>query len=323
MVETEIVEGLAAEHIGGTWEATRFGAGRFSETFLLRSRTVDEEYIFRTAPPDDMLQLFYEYRMMRQEPELHEFILSRSQLPVPKISAYDFSRTAIDHDYLIMPRMPGSPLSDTILDPSARRHALYTWGRYIRTLHSLCGEANTFGYIGPHRPMEPRGSWREAFYEMYRLELEDIRRCGIYGPREQEYALSLLASHLESFPDLESPRLCHGDIWVTNLLVKEDGTVTSLIDFDRACWGDPEWDLAIADYCGVTEEAFLQGYGGDPRKGVPEASIRRLFYLLYEHQKYIVISVSSRRNDPQGARRYAEQSLEIMRRLETTGSTIM
>jgi hypothetical protein len=44
-----------------------------------------------------------------------------------------------------------------------------------------------------------------------------------------------------------------------------------------------------------------------------------MFYLLYEHQKYIVISVSSRRNDPAGARRYAEQSLEIMRRFAADG----
>ncbi len=323
MVETETVAQLAAEHLGGAWEATRFGAGRFSETFMLRSHSLDKEYIFRAAPPDDMLQLFYEYRMMRQEPELHELIRSRADIPLPEITVYNFSRTALDRDYLIMPRMPGTPLSDIVLDASARQHALYTWGRHIRSLHSLRGKTDAFGYLGAHRPMEPCGSWREAFYEMYRLELEDIRRCGIYGPREQEYALSLLEKHLDLFPDLESPQLCHGDIWLTNLLVKEDGTVTSLIDFDRACWGDPEWDLAIADYCGVTEEAFLKGYGGDPRKNVREASIRRIFYLLYEHQKYIVISVSSRRNDPQGARRYAEQSLEIMRRLETTGSTFM
>jgi phage terminase large subunit-like protein len=44
-----------------------------------------------------------------------------------------------------------------------------------------------------------------------------------------------------------------------------------------------------------------------------------MFYLLYEHQKYIVIAMSGRRNDPGGARRYAEQSMNIMRRFEKTG----
>ena len=44
-----------------------------------------------------------------------------------------------------------------------------------------------------------------------------------------------------------------------------------------------------------------------------------MFYLLYEHQKYIVISMSRRRNDPPRARRYAEQSLAVMENFRKTG----
>lgn len=93
------------------------------------------------------------------------------------------------------------------------------------------------------------------------------------------------------------------------------------MDFDRACWGDYEWDLAIADYCGMTRAEFWRGYGQPDFRKNRAARVRRLFYLLYEHQKYIVISVSRRRSDPQGARRYADQSLQIMRRFKQSGRT--
>ena len=43
--------------------------------------------------------------------------------------------------------------------------------------------------------------------------------------------------------------------------------------------------------------------------------MRFQFYTLYEHQKYIVISMSTRRNDPQGARRYKNDSLGIMKQM--------
>jgi aminoglycoside phosphotransferase (APT) family kinase protein len=266
-----------------------------------------------------MTQLFYEYRMMRQEPEIHSIVRERTSVPIPEIRAHDFSRSKIDRDYLIMPRIPGKPLSEAGLSLEAAERAHRRWGEYTEQLHNLTAGANEFGYSGAHRPMEPKSSWADAFFEMYRLELEDIRRLGVYDKGKFDYALDLLRERLAVFDNVAAPVMCHGDLWVTNLLVRPGGEVTALIDFDRACWGDPEWDLAIADYCGVTTGAFLSGYGGDPRTaaGVSReaAELRRTFYILYEHQKYIVISLSARRNDPAGARRYAEQSLRMMRQL--------
>ncbi|MCK4277119.1 MAG: fructosamine kinase family protein, partial [Phycisphaerae bacterium] len=90
-------------------------------------------------------------------------------------------------------------------------------------------------------------------------------------------------------------------------------------DFDRACWGDVQWDLAIADYCGVTGPAFWEGYGRVVETHAGDAAVRRMFYLLYEHQKYIVISMSRRRDDPPRAGRYAELALLVMAGIQRTG----
>ena len=312
---TELVFSLLGE---GRWQCQPFGAGKFSQTFLVEAET-GEQFVLRIAPPDSVLQLFYEYRMMRQEPGIHKRLLAEASVPVPPIIAHDFSRRLIDRDFLIMPRLEGQPLSDMSLSPHASERAFREWGRYVAEIHRVVDPDNRFGYLGEHRCMAPQATWGDAFEGMYRKELDDICACGVYARLQAEEAMALLGDHLDVFESCQTSRLCHGDLWLTNLLVRPDGEVTGLIDFDRACWGDMEWDMAIAEYCGITRPAFWEGYGRtvDTRSG--DAAVRRLFYLLYEHQKYIVISMSARRNDPERARRYAHECLSIMERFRKTG----
>lgn len=302
----------------GPWEVREFGAGRFSQAFSVDGDD-GEQYVLRVAPPDSLRQLFYERRMMRQEPALHQRLLAETDVPVPPIVAQDFSREQIGRDYLIMPRLPGRPLSDARLGPAARARALREWGRHVRQIHQLTDPAGRFGYLGEHRCMDPQPTWMEAFAEMYQRELADIVDCGVYDQATADGAMDLLSQYLELFAHCSESRLLHGDLWVTNLLVDDRGGVTGVIDFDRACWGDIEWDLAIAEYCGITRPPFWEGYGRAVETHEGEAAVRRMFYLLYEHQKYIVISMSARRDDPSGARRYARESLAVMERFRRTG----
>lgn len=314
---------------------TPMGYGRFSDSFIVDGPPVPADssdpsnaaattaetkgYVLRIAPPDSLLQLFYEYRMMRQEPEIHHRVTAETDVPVPRILAHDFTRQHIDRDFLVMELMPGRPLTE--IGPQASARAMEELGGYVAQLHSLQEPQNRFGYVGVHNCMPPQPDWRSAFFEMYRRLLDDIVETAIYDRETADWALSLPHSHAPVFDHAEVSHLCHGDLWVENILATADGEVTALLDFDRACWGDLEWDLAIADYCGMTREKFWQGYGRKDFRAGRAAKVRRLFYLLYEHQKYIVISMSSRRNDPQGARRYAEQSLQIMRRFKESGRT--
>jgi aminoglycoside phosphotransferase (APT) family kinase protein len=313
----ELVEARLGE---GPWQVRPFGAGRFSQTFSVTGP--DRELVLRVAPPDDLRQLFYERRMMRQEPAIHARLLAETSIPVPEIVTHDFSRERIDRDWLLMPRLAGKPLSRASLDADAADRALRQWGGYIAEAHGLTDPGGRYGYLGEHACMEPQPTWRDAFAVMYRKELDDIVDCGVYDRATADECMRLLEDHLDVFEHRDAPRLLHGDIWVTNLLVAPDGTVTGVLDWDRACWGDVEWDLAIAEYCGVTRPAFWAGYGRQVDNHGGAAAVRRLFYLLYEHQKYIVISTSRRRSDAPGARRYAEESLAAMRRFRDTGEPV-
>ena len=315
-------EDLAVSLLGERdWRCRPFGAGKFSKTFKVTDQD-RSTYILRVAPPDSVLQLFYEYRMMRQEPAIHHRLLEETSVPVPEILASDFSRTLLDRDFLIMPCLAGVPLSAARLNQRAYNKALSQWGSYVAEIHSLTDPENRFGYLGEHDCMTPRPSWRLAFIEMFRKELDDLLRCGVYTQPMVDAATELIEKHASCFDTCNTSRLCHGDLWVTNLLVDTRGEVTGVIDFDRACWGDKEWDLAIGEYCGITKSAFWEGYGRRVDNTSGEAAIRRLFYLLYEHQKYIVISISSRRNDPAGAQRYASECLAIMENFKRTGRPV-
>lgn len=42
----------------------------------------------------------------------------------------------------------------------------------------------------------------------------------------------------------------------TNILIDNQGSVTGIVDFDRALWGDVEIEFAVLDYCGISEPAF-------------------------------------------------------------------
>ena len=103
------------------------------------------------------------------------------------------------------------------------------------------------------------------------------------------------------------------DVWAQNILADDRGRLTGLIDWDRACWGDPEIEFAVLDYCGISEPAFWEGYGAE-RDTSPEAEVRRVFYLLYEVQKYIVIR-RVRGHDPRRAEAYRRQSLQLAQAL--------
>ncbi|MFH1084065.1 MAG: aminoglycoside phosphotransferase family protein [Pseudomonadota bacterium] len=311
----ELVEPALGE---GTWRCQLFGAGKFSQTFAVSSED-GRQFVLRIAPPDSVLHLFYEYRMMRQEPGIHRRLLKETSVPVPPILAYDFSRCLIDRDFLIMPRLAGVPLNTVTLNRIGSERAFREWGQYVAQIHTITDPDNRFGYLGDHNCMELQPSWRGAFNVMYRKELDDICSSGVYSRTQADDAIALLEDHLEVFESCQISTLCHGDLWVTNLLVQPDGEVTGVIDFDRACWGDIEWDMAIAEYCGITRPPFWEGYGRTVNTHSGDAAIRRLFYLLYEHQKYIIISMSSRRDDPGRARRYARECLTIMDQFRKTG----
>jgi len=327
----ETLVGLTLSCIDAHPDSLRFRpvhTGKHNSSYWVESEL--GRFVLRIAPPDDAGFLFYERLMMRQEPDLHALIRAETSLPVAEIIGYDFSRTRVPRDYLLMRALPGTPVSEVygvaslgsgLAAPSSEagmarsqfHRALYQVGQYLRELHTLTAVETlgtaTFGYLGPHHPMEPQPTWAEAFHVMWNRLLDDVVACGGYALDEAQVMRNLLDGYIGVFDRPVSSSLLHMDVWSQNILVDGEGNVTGLVDFDRALWGDVEIEFAVLDYCGVSEPPFWAGYGV-PRDTSPAAQIRRRFYLLYEVQKYIPICMW-RRDDPVGAARYKQQSFAL------------
>jgi len=207
-----------------------------------------------------------------------------------------------------MERLPGRALSD-VPHVSARFYdrVLAQVGDSLCQMHALTAE--TYGYIGAHRPMEPQHTWWAAFRTMWNALLDDVEHAGGYSEGEAGSLRRLLDAYRGYFDRPVQASLLHMDVWSQNILVDERGALTGLVDLDRALWGDPEIEYAVLDYCGISEPAFWRGYGA-ARDESPSAQVRQRFYLLYEVQKYVVIRLW-RRDDPAGAQRYKENSLRL------------
>jgi aminoglycoside phosphotransferase (APT) family kinase protein len=104
----ESLSQLVAEHIDADPSEVQLRpcpTGKHNQTYFVD--VADQSLVLRVAPPDDPTQmLFYEYSMMRQEPNLHALLRERTDAPVPEILAFDAANDKITRDYLLMERMP-------------------------------------------------------------------------------------------------------------------------------------------------------------------------------------------------------------------------
>ena len=301
--ESAVLEAVSAHVDVGSGGANveRCRTGKFNATYFVQGP--ERGVVIRIAPPADAGFIFYEVNMMAQELGLHELVRARTDVPVPEILAYDTSRAVLGRDFLIMERLPGVPLTE-----AAGVDADPVWGQvgaHLAEVHAITADA--YGYLGPHRVMEPQGSWAQAFHIMWNKLVDDIVACGGYSEEEAGQMRSL-ADRCMPWIDREVPAcLLHMDVWHQNVLVTEDGAVTGLLDWDRALWGDPEIEFAVLDYCGVSVPAFWEGYGSR-RDRSDEAKLRQAMYFLYELQKYIVIR-RARGKDPSAAEPYRRNAL--------------
>ena len=293
-----------------TIRVRRIPSGMFNDSYFLTADS--KEYVLRIAPAPDTPVLFYEKAMMRREPGIHTLVRAHTNAPVADIVEYDFTGSTVVNDWLLMERLPGSPISDAPLWGKKAEYLFFQLGETLRQVHSI--KNSWYGYPEGTDTGPRETDWFRAFRNMWHRLLVDVASTGLYDGDEQLHLDGLLLQHQKSFQHHPAPSLLHMDIWSQNILASPDGELYGLVDWDRGMWGDPEIEFSVLEYCGTSPEAFWEGYGVVPdRSG--DFDVRRLFYLLYEHQKYIYIR-AKRSNSPGVARKYARESLEMARRLE-------
>jgi aminoglycoside phosphotransferase (APT) family kinase protein len=288
----------------------RIASGLFNVSFDITT-SEGEDYILRIAPGDDYPKLYYEKDMMHNEPEVHRLVREKTSVPVPEIYYYDPTLAVIDREYILMEKMPGTPLTELPEVPIREyTEILFQLGRMTRELHAITGDL--FGYVRAKSVMQPQDSWRKAFVIMLERILQDCINAGCFEEDEVNILRKVFLDNEKVLEKKGPPVFLHLDIWQQNILA-ENGRVTGLLDFDRSAWGDVELEFAVLDICGLSKPAFFAGYG-EARDTSKAAVKRNALYVIFEYLKY-VFSNKTRRNNPSMFEFYKEGVFEIVKRV--------
>lgn len=232
-----------------------------------------QRFVMKLAPADTVRVMRYERDIMRSEVEVMRTVRASTTVPVPRIVAYDTSRTLVDADFFCMEFLPGQPLAQlrATLPAAMSTHIDEQIGGLLRQMNAL--QHTAFGYYAtPHSRC-----WRDAFA----LMLDDVLADG----RDRDVTLpvadlrALFADLLPVMDGVPTPCLVHWDLWDGNIFADAaSGQITGIIDFERALWGDP---LIEATFVNLdAESAVIRGYG-QPLLATPEQRCRRMLYNIY------------------------------------------
>ncbi len=182
---------------------------------------------------------------LRIEAFMLRYLRQHSPLPAPEVLHEE-------PNLLLMQHIAGAET----LGPASLRHL----GQLLAACHRVRGGA--FGLeratlIGPlHQPNPPTDSWVEFFREQRLLTMTGLARASGELPAALEERLLRIADSLQNFLiEPACPALIHGDMWRTNIIVR-DGRITGIID-PALYYAHNEMELAyMALFDGVGQEFF-------------------------------------------------------------------
>jgi aminoglycoside phosphotransferase (APT) family kinase protein len=252
------------------------GNGWFNVIYNIRLRD-SIPVVLKIAPPPTVEVMTYERGAMATELAALRLISERTSVPVPDVEFADSSHELCDADYFFMPYIDADDLGSI-------RQALPA--RALDACHEALGAANrelneirglAFG------PLAGPGlrSWRAAFTGMVEDVLRDGERRMVDLGWDYDTVRGVLAKHAGCLDEVTDPRFVEWDLWDGNVMVR-DGAIVSIIDHERAFYGDP---LIESGFAGTQlralgdPSAFMRGYGQDELTRTEQ--LRRKLYCLH------------------------------------------
>jgi aminoglycoside phosphotransferase (APT) family kinase protein len=233
--------------------------------------------VLKIAPPPTVEVMTYEQGAMAIELAALRLITERTGVPVPAVEFADQSHELCNADYFFMPYVDADNLGIVKGEIAAadldRLHEAL--GAANRELNSIRGP-----WFGPLAgPADP--SWPIAFTRMVEDVLRDGERRQVDVGWDYDDIREVVAGNLRSLDEVTGPAYVEWDLWDSNVMIR-DGAICSIIDHERAFYGDP---LIEAGFAGSqlpafgNPAAFMRGYGqGDLTE---TEQVRRRLYCLH------------------------------------------
>ena len=259
----------------GDW-VSELGHGWFNVAYRICLRD-DRPVVVKIAPPPAVEVMTYERGAMATELAALRLIRERTRVPVPAVDFADQTHELCDADYFFMPFIDADNLGivrETL--PAADRDAYHeAMGAANRELNAIRGPA--FGPLaGPGDP-----SWRAVFTGMAEDVLRDGERRQVDLGVDYDAVRAVIARNAGGLDDVTDPRFVEWDLWDNNVMIR-DGAIVSIIDHERAFYGDPliEGGFTATQLPAFGDSAaFMRGYGRGELTGTEP--VRRRLYSLH------------------------------------------
>lgn len=265
--------------------------GMYNDGYHLRLEGAAPAHAFlKVAPPEDLPCLTHERGLMRAEIETLKRVAAAGVGRAPAVLWADLSRGLVDRDVVILEHLAGGLLSEARVaaedGPALRRQI----GAVAAGVQSVAAPA--FGY--PGSPELQAATWPDAFGRMVEALLDDAARFGLdpaVEPLRRRFA-----ALLPELGGVTRPSLVHYDLWDGNILVApgEGGwSLTGLIDWERAFYGDPVAELVSLSFHSrmSPDPAALEGWATVAGLDLDAAARRRL--ALYRAYLWLVMLVEA------------------------------
>jgi aminoglycoside phosphotransferase (APT) family kinase protein len=275
------VRALLREALGRARDSVELRDGEFTVCYAAG------DVVLKVWPEPGTPLLAYEEGLVHGEAELCRRA-PEVGFPGPELVHLDTSHGLVDRDWLVMMRLPGTPLPQAGAGVDVEREL----GEAVARLHRVTGGA--FGYVG--RPALQAATWREAFGRILAAVLEDAVRYEARLPFAVEDVQAALEAAAPALDEAAAPALVHFDAWAGNVLVA-GGRLSGVIDGERSLYADPlaEWAMLAFDGDPAERPELVAGYGGLELDAAARARLD-----LYRLYLFLIVLVEEvpRRYDP-------------------------
>jgi len=227
-VQIELVQELA----GGT----------FNTVYLVKPKG-KSKLILRVGPSPTRDIYWDDVALMRREHHIRPFFASIATL-MPQVIMTDFTHQLIDRDYMFQSFIEGERWDEVEANLMDDENLLL-WGQLgniMRVLHSTTGE--NFGW--PYLDLQFK-SWSELVVNRFHRIAESMQQEQL-DVADFRTIIDIVQSHFVLLDEIQQPCLLHGDLWLFNILIRQDERVPNIVgilDADRAWWGDPMADMLM------------------------------------------------------------------------------
>lgn len=256
--------------------------GLFNTTYTLESDDAPgEKYVLRVGPVRRELLLPYEHHLMDAECWAYGQMRAVG-IPTSTVVHKDTTKTLLDRDFMIVEFIESTQLNRAEMSEADRYEVYRKVGAYCRKMNDIRTEK--FGRAGYLVNSGGYDTWGEYI----RSELSEwagkIREqtTGYYTEEELDEIVSLADRYRDILDEIRTPCFNHCDMWSLNVLLKPDAPdIAALIDPDRCCMGDPDFELSSG---WMMNDAFYDGYGRrmaeDPHTVIRTNIYKMMFLIL-------------------------------------------